>query len=248
MLSRTESLQNLWVKRFPRRVQASLWSGGESLRNFVSLKAQNEALAEENFALAEELRRYRETEDALDASVPAGSRSKGFSYLPARIVKMSRNNQHNYIVLDRGSADGVRPLSGIVTGRGVVGIVDAVDENCCYGITLMNTSATVSARLGRDGLVAPLCWDGIHSDRALMKDLPLHYPVNPGDTVWTSGFSSIFPADIPVGTVQKAKMKNGSTNEVSVALFQDFSTLRNVTIVWNPDQDSVDRLSGGEAQ
>lgn len=248
MLSRTESLQNLWVKRFPRKIQASLWQGGENLRGFVSLKARNEALSRENSALAEELRLYREAEDETASAIATGQRRSGFSYLPARIVKMSRNSQHNYIVLDKGSEDGVRPLSGIITGTGVVGIVDAVDERCSYGLTLMNTSATVSVRLGRGGIVAPLVWDGMHSDRALMQDLPLHYPVSPGDTVWTSGFSSIFPPDIPVGTVLKAKMKNGSTNEVSVALFQDFSTLRNVTIVWNPEQDSIDRLSRGEVQ
>ena len=242
MLSRSESLQNLWVKRFPRRVQSVLWSGGESLRNFASLKSENEILSQQNAALAEELRILREAGIEKSLSIPEKERSSEYSYLPARIVRMSRGGQHNYIVLDRGSSDGVRPLSGIITGRGIVGIVDAVEDHYSYGITLMNTSATLSARVGREGIVAPLVWDGIHTDRAVLRDLPIHYPVAQGDTIWTSGFSSIFPAGIPVGTVTGTKMRGGSTNEARVVLFQDFATLRNVTIVWNPEKDAIKKL------
>ena len=69
-----------------------------------------------------------------------------------------------------------------------------------------------------------------------MRGLPLHQQISPGDTVWTSGFSSVFPADIPVGTTGRIRQVDGSTNEVSVKLFQDFSALRYVIITENLDK------------
>ena len=167
-------------------------------------------------------------------------------YLPARIVKMSRNSQHNYIILDKGSEDGVQPLSGIISDKGVVGIIDVVDRHYSYGMTLMNTHAQVSARLGRDGIVAPLRWDGLRKNGAVLDNIPLHWPAAPGDTVYTSGFSSVFPADIPLGTAKSTRTVHGATGQVSVVLFQDFSTLRNVTIVLNKGYEEIERLSSHE--
>lgn len=72
-----------------------------------------------------------------------------------------------------------------------------------------------------------------------MRNLPLHHEINPGDTVWTSGFSSVFPSDIPVGVTGKVRLIDGSTNEVSVRLFQDFSALRYVIITENLDREEI---------
>lgn len=241
MLSASSGLQNIWAKRLARRPLAVLWRGGESVRNYFSLKSRNERLAAENFALAQELRDVLASREQHVVSAAAG-----FEYLPATIVKMSRNSQHNYIILDKGSADGITPLSGIISDKGVVGVIDAVDRHYSYGITLQNSSVQISSRLGREGVVAPLVWDGLHSDGALMKDMPMHHPVAPGDTVWTSGFSAIFPPDIPMGTVVGTRPRHGSTLEVKVRLFQDFSTLRFITVVRNPRKAEIDSLSEKE--
>jgi rod shape-determining protein MreC len=65
---------------------------------------------------------------------------------------------------------------------------------------------------------------------------------HPGDTVYTSGFSSIFPADIPLGTAGTAKIVNGATYELEVTLFEDFAALRHVTIVDNLGRQEMTRL------
>ena len=242
MLSRTSGLQNIWAKRLPRRAMTVLWRGGENVRGYFNLRSQNERLSQENFALSEEVRQLRE-----GASVREPYVRGRLLYIPATIVKMSRNSQHNYIILDKGSDDGITPLSGIISDKGVVGIIDVVDRRYSYGLTLLNSHVQVSARLGRDGVVAPLVWDGLHKDGALLKDIPLHHPVAVGDTVRTSGFSAIFPADIPLGTVTGSRMVNGSTLDVRVRLFQDFSTLRFITVAVNPDRHEVDSLSAHKA-
>ena len=67
---------------------------------------------------------------------------------------------------------------------------------------------------------------------------------SPGDTVFTSGFSSIFPPDIPLGTAGEAKVVNGATYEIKVKLFEDFNSLRYVTVVENIGKDEIKRLEG----
>ena len=243
MLSRSSGLQNIWAKRFSYRAKSVLWRSGESIRNYFSLKSQNELLSKELFALEEEVRAYRNILSLQEAAARTPADGGGFRYTPATIVKMSRNSQHNYIVLDKGSEDGITPMSGIISERGVVGIIDAVDKHYSYGLTLLNADSQVSARLGREGVVAPLKWDGLHSDGAFLENIPLHHQVMPGDTVWTSGFSSIFPAGIPLGAAGEVRMMHGSTGRVKVRLFQDFSTLRFVSIVQNTGMANIDRIS-----
>lgn len=227
----------------------SLWSSGETVRNHFSLDKQNSILAEENARLNDQLKYYKRLE-ALQAEAGAGPSDllEGFRYTPATIVKVSRNTAHNYIILNKGSEDGILPHSGIITPQGVVGIIDAVDKHYSYGLTLMNNNISVSSRVGDTGIVGPLVWDGRNSNGAYLKDIPLHYSVQPGDTIYTSGFSIIFPPDIPVGIAGQTKIADGSAQQISVTLFQDFSALRYVTIVENPDRAEIYALEAKEEE
>lgn len=243
LLSRSSTLQDIWFNRMSHRVMGALWGGTETIRNHFNLQKQNDQLREENFRLSEELRALKDAGEMLteEAELVKGSGSR-FTYIPATVVKLSKNSSHNYIILNKGRADGVKPNSGIISSLGVVGVVSAVDEHFSYGLTLMNSKISVSARVGRTGIVAPLVWDGVHTDRAYLSDLPLHYEIPEKDTVRTSGFSSIFPPDIPIGVTGLSNMMNGSTNRTEVFLFQNFSALRYVTVVNNPVRDEITSL------
>ena len=72
-----------------------------------------------------------------------------------------------------------------------------------------------------------------------MGDIPPHYQINPGDTVRTSGYSAIFPADIPVGITGGTRLIDGSSQQADVRLLQDFSSLRYVTVTDNDDKDEI---------
>ena len=136
-------------------------------------------------------------------------------------------------------SDGIRPQSGIITGSGVVGIIDAVDKHYSYGLSFMNSEVSVSSRIGKEGAVGPLSWDGVSVDKALLKEIPLQFKFSPGDTVWTSGYSAIFPPDIPLGTAGEARVVNGAVNEIEVHLFENFTALRFVTVVENIGRDEI---------
>ena len=244
MLRHSGTIQNMWISRCIHVIQANLWGSGESIRYYFSLKKKNDELAEENFRLSQEVRHYRlaagETQ-AMDICTAADTAGR-FRYIPATIVKLGNNSQHNYIIINKGSEDGVTPQSGIITGQGVIGIIDAVSRHYAYGISFKNTGMTVSARIGKNGPVGSLIWDGINTNGALLNEIPHHIPFNPGDTVYTSGFSSIFPPDIPIGTTGESRIVNGATYEIKVRLFEDFRSLRHVTVVRNLGKEEIDNL------
>ena len=239
MLRNNAALQDIWIARGAHKVMSGLWGSSESVRQYFSLRKQNDALAEENFELREQLLRYREF--TLPDSLQVHS-AGGFSYLPAEVRKVSRNKQHNYMLINKGYEDGVKESSGIITSHGVIGFIDAVEKHLSYARTFMNTDVSISARLGHVGAVGPLVWDGRSTSGAVLKEIPLQYKYEPGDTIYTSGYSAIFPPDIPLGIAGDSKVINGATNEIRVTLFQDFTALRYVTVVHNDALQEMEAL------
>jgi rod shape-determining protein MreC len=248
LLRSSSTVQNIWINRASHRTMAFLWGGGEALRNQFRMDELNKELQAENARLQERLRVYELRDAARDEQqhMAADEDPAAYHYIPATVVKMSRNRVHNYIILNKGSEDGIRPHSGIISDKGVVGIVEAVDKHYSYGLTLMNPEMSVGARLGASEQVGPLSWDGVNTRRALMRNLSAHYETTPGDTVRTSGFSIFFPPDIPIGVTGNSRLVDGSTREVEVFLFQDFSTLRYVTVVENLARAEITALEAEE--
>lgn len=242
MLRNNGTLQKIWISRASHQLMAWTWGGSESIVDFFKLKRTNAELAEENARLLQELRKYHDMDNSSKEKAATDSLaydSSSFHMIPATIVKISRNKQHNYFIINKGYEDGIFPESGVITSNGVVGIIDAVDKHYSYGLSLMNTNLNVSARLGIDGAIGPMKWDGISSSRALLQEISIQNEQTPGDTVWTSGFSSIFPADIPLGITGESRVINGATYEIDVDLFQDFNDLKYVTVAINSGREEI---------
>ncbi len=241
MLKNNGPMQNIWISKGTHAVQAVIWGGTERIRDYFSLRKQNEKLAEENFRLSQAVRQYGQ----MYGNLPADSIPEvigNYRYQEAEVVKVSNNKQHNYLIIDKGAADGISAMSGIITSQGVIGIIDAVGEHYSYARSFKNSGMVVSARIGRTGAAGEIIWDGISSNGAILREIPRHIPLHQGDTVYTSGFSSIFPADIPLGTTGEATVVNGSTYNIGVTLFADFSAIRYVTVVNNMNTDEIKEL------
>lgn len=248
MLSRNNQIQRLWIARISHGFMARTWGASQSVSNYFSLKRQNDELALENDRLQKLVRGYELAAREADPASKPVLADNGFNYIPATIIKSSTNTQHNYLIIDKGSEDGVTRNSGIITDKGVIGIVDAVSSHYSYAISFLNTELFISARLGNSGAVGPLAWDGTGSDRAILKEIPLQFKFAPGDTVYTSGYSTIFPPDIPIGVAGESKIINGATNEIKVDLFQNHKALKYVTIVSNTRAAEIESIEKQEEQ
>ena len=247
MLRNNASLQNSWMAKGGQAVMEGIWGMTQDISDYFSLKQANDSLAMENFHLR---CRLAELEEFISDSVrisrlPKDGMAKGYRYIPATIAKISNNTQHNYMIIGKGSEDGVTKGSGVITGKGAVGIIDAVSRHHSYARSFKNHEMSISARLGKEGAIGPMNWDGRSSAGAILKEIPHHVDFQPGDTVYTSGFSSIFPPDIPLGTVGEAKIVNGATYDIKVTLFEDYGALRYVTIVDNLGKEEIKALEKG---
>ena len=242
MLRNNAPLQNTWIAKGGQAVMGGLWGMSQDVGDYFSLRQANDSLALENFRLRLRVAQIEKfVSDTLRISdIPATT--LGYKYIPATISKISNNTQHNYIIIDKGSDDGVLQGDGVITGKGAIGVIDSVSRNFSYARSFKNHGMSISARVGRTGISGPLVWDGVSSNGALLKEIPLHMEIAVGDTIYTSGFSSIFPPDIPLGTTGESRIVNGSTSEIKVSLFEDFSALRYVTVVENLGRKEIKEL------
>ena len=251
MLRHGDSLQDLFISRAAHGFLGYFWGVSESISDYASLRTENRHLAEEILQLTETITRLEEEAAAAaacdSADYTTAWRGK-YEFIPAEVIKNSVNKQHNYLIIGKGSDDGVRPQTGIITSRGVIGIVDAVSRHYSYAISFLNSDSSISARIGKDGAAGPMAWDGKGSGNALLREIPLQVKFEEGDTVYTSGFSTIFPPDIPIGRITGSRIVNGATFEIKVSLFQDFSSVRHVCLVRNRDLDEIMSLEKGGAE
>lgn len=244
MLGRNATLQRLWIARGAHGFMGAVWGGTQGIKDYFSLRKTNEVVARENTRLMEENARMREIlqQAKIDTIGMGTARSRGFRYINAEVIKLSRNKQHNYMILSKGYEDGIAEKSGVITRDGVIGIVDAVSAHYSYAFSFQNNDISISARLGEEGGTGLLVWDGRSSRGGILKEIPLQYKFSPGDTIYTSGHSLMFPPDIPLGIAGQAKIVNGATNEIQVTLFQDFTAIRYVTVVHNIAFDELEGL------
>ena len=250
MLKRSSTLQNIWLNRASHRVTAMFWSNWDNARSYFSLVKTNKELLKRNELLNKELYRakgriadYEKVRTSQELRDTLARRYKGnFIYVPASIVKMSLHQARNHFIIDKGYEDGISPHSGVISDKGIVGIIYAVSRNYAYGLSLMNSNVVISSKIGKTSITAPMVWDGLHSDRAVISDIPPHREVAAGDTVLTSGYSAFFPEGIPVGLTEASKLVDGTNRHVEVKLFQDLKNLHYVTVTINRDLDEITEL------
>lgn len=251
MLSHGDALQGLFISKAAHGFLGYVWGATEAVADYASLRKDNEKLAGEILRLTEVITRLEENASAsaaLDSSSFTSAWNGKYDFIPAEVVKNSINKQHNYLIIGKGSDDGIKPQTGIITSNGVIGIVDAVSRHYSYAISFLNSDSSISARIGKDGAAGPMAWDGKGTGSALLREIPLQMKFEAGDTVYTSGFSSIFPPDIPIGRIAGSKVVNGATFEIKINLFQDFSAVRYVCLVRNRELDEILSLEKGETE
>ncbi|MDE6872280.1 MAG: rod shape-determining protein MreC [Bacteroidales bacterium] len=243
MLKHNGPLQDTWLSKGIHGFMSAVWGGTESISGYFHLRTANRELSEENEMLIRQLRKYEYMYGAISGTDSLTAYCVGnYMYIPATITKVSKSNQHNYLIINKGSSDGIKAHSGIVGRNGVIGIVDAVSAHYSYARAFTNSDMVVSTRIGRDGAVGALRWNGRDSRGAILSEIPQHIAVSQGDTVYTSGYSAIFPPDIPIGTIEKWKTINGATYEMDIRMFTDFSKIRYVTVTANLDKEELKNL------
>jgi len=153
-------------------------------------------------------------------------------YKAARVIGQDPSPFLHYVIVNRGSDDGIRPGMPVVSPEGLVGYVDAVIPQAARVRLITDPGSRVDVRVKPANVDAVL--QGSVTGELTLNMLPLDANVQPGNLVLTSGLGGRFPADLLVGQVV-------STRKQAFALFQeaavqpvvDFARLDIVLIIVN---------------
>ena len=204
--------------------------------DYLNLKSENEALAEHNALLLKRL-------GCEEVEADAEYYDDIFTYIPARVVNNNIYEMNNYIVIDKGSIDGIEPDMGVICDKGVVGKVVNVSRHYASVMSMLNSYSIISCRFVDNQYVANVVWDNRNYRYGLVKDIPSHIVIKEGDTLVTSGFSNSFPADVMVGTIaEKGEDDENMFSTAKLKFSTNFSTLRHVYVVKNNFKSEIDSL------
>lgn len=221
-------------------VAGEIYNALAQTEGYFNLRGENETLLSQNKELTRELTKLRaqlaeiENRIALDSNEVVKTNRENFIFNTANIVNNSLNSLNNFIVLDKGHEDGIEQEMGVFDNDGVIGIIYLTSKHYSLVLPLLNSKSSISCRIQGNNGFSTLQWDGKDARYSYLVDLPRYTRFEHGDTVLTSGFSSIFPAGIPVGTIEKLEdSPDGMFYRAKVKLFVDFSTITSVFIVGN---------------
>ncbi|MCF2593024.1 rod shape-determining protein MreC [Bacteroides caecigallinarum] len=248
-------------------VTASVTKVAAEVTRYFGLKQMNRDLTERNIYLMQQLEYYKELvgenehgNDSLiviqgmqkivrtDSSVvvmkkPPTLMDRSFVVCPARVVNISVRRFDNYLAIDKGESNGVRTGMGVISGMGVVGIVCRTSDNYSLVLPVINSGSSISCKIARTDYFGFLKWEGGDPLTAFMTDVPRHAEYEIGDTVVTSGHSTVFIEGIPVG---KVISKDESDDEMSftleISLFTDFGRLNDVYVMALPPREELTEL------
>ena len=233
LLVNNNSFQQASLVNFSRQISGKYYARTANLKQYFSLAEQNRRLAEENTQLMSILESKHKIESPSVKIISDTIHNQQYTYVPAQIINNSINNRHNYLTLNRGYSHGIKPEMAVISQDGVVGIVKGVSKNYSTVISMLNLDYKISAKVKKNQYYGSLSWDGLNYRSVILNEIPLHADIQLGDTIVTSGFSSIYPEGLMIGTISDFEEKSGSFYKITVLLFVDFKKLYHVYLVEN---------------
>ena len=218
-------------------VAGVVYEAADNVKGYFHLKLINSDLVNKNVELEIQVQHLKEAYEKLIADTAFVEKLKqdalmDYDLIKANVINNSINYSHNYLTIDKGESDGVLPEMGVVGGNGVVGIVYKASSRYAVVIPVLNAKSSISCKIKRSDYFGFLKWDGGSTEYAYIRDLPRHAIFELGDTIVTSGYSSIFPSGIPVGTIDDiGDSDDGLSYMLKVRLFIDFAKLNEVRVI-----------------
>ena len=212
-----------------------------NINRYFDLKSQNDILIEENNKLKSILYNTKNKKDS--SYIDDLSLNHTYKFTTASVLKNSYSSSKNVLLLNKGFSDSIKEDFGVISSKGIVGIIDNTSRHYATVISVLNTTSKISAQLKKTNHFGTLIWNGISPYFTQLTDIPKIAPVKVGDTIITSGRSSIFPKGIPVGIIQDFKLDAAENYyEINIKLFNDMTNIEHVYVIENIDINEITNL------
>ena len=210
-------------------IVGGVYETGTHIGDYFRLGKINRELAEENALLRRTLAATVDTTSGFQKVVNADT---VYNFIPARVINSTVNRPNNYILIDKGSADGI------------VGIVADVSSHYASVMSLLHSYSTISVRFKNDEeQIATLRWENTNHRYGYVDGIPTHLKPKAGDTIVTSSYSFIFPENLMAGTVvELIKSPSGTLNKAKIKYSTNFAALKNVYVIQHTNLQELDSL------
>jgi len=213
-----------------------------SARDFLTTPRDVTQLREQNALLESQVTQLQtqliEMEERLGeaqvcfALLEFGRTNPQYVYTAATVIGREISPFLQYIIIDKGTQDGIRYGMPVVTQQGLVGRIDAVIANAARVKLITDSTALVNVRLQSADIEAQL--QGSLTGDLSLDMIPLEENVEPGDVVLTSGLGGNYPPNIFIGQVLSTQRReNALFQTASVQPIVDFTSINAVLVINN---------------
>jgi rod shape-determining protein MreC len=204
-------------------------------RDIASLRARNAELQLQVSQLQSQVidlqQRVNETE-ILAALVDFSRASPESSYKAASVIGRDPSPFLQYVIINRGSNDGILRGMPVVTNEGLVGRVDAVIADAARVQLITDPASAVNVHLKNANADAMLV--GSVTGDISLDLISQDATIGSGDLILTSGLGGGFPPDIIVGQVVNVrKLPAELFQKATVQPAVDFTRLQIVLVITN---------------
>jgi rod shape-determining protein MreC len=154
------------------------------------------------------------------------------SYKAAGVIGRDPSPFLHYVIIDRGSNDGIQRGMPVVTAQGLVGRVDAVIADAARVQLITDPGSSVNVRLQNSNVEAVLT-GSVTGDLSLDL-IPQDVPIQEGNVILTSGLGGGYPPDLIVGQVTNIRRREADLfQQAFVQPVVDLTRLEIVLIITN---------------
>ncbi|MBI4926200.1 MAG: rod shape-determining protein MreC [Anaerolineae bacterium] len=152
------------------------------------------------------------------------------TYVGATVIGRDPSPFLHYVIIDKGSDDGLQHGMPVVTAQGLVGRIDAVIANAARVQLITDPGSAVNVQLAASRTEAMLT--GSLTGDVTVDMVPQDASLKPGDIILTSALGGTFPANILVGQVVSVrKLETELFQSAAIQPAVDFTSLRVVLVV-----------------
>ena len=223
-------------------LSGGIYSYTSDINTYFNLEKYNKRLLEENERLRTRIAAIEDTSKLKDYKDTLNYEGH-YTFQAAEVINNNYANRNNYLTLKRGANSGIERDMGVVTSRGIVGIVENVSPKYSTVISILNANSKINAQLKKSNHFGTLIWNGDDPNTVQLIDVPAIAPVEKGDTIITGGRSLIFPKGLPIGTVNDYSLdQSESYYTINIELFNDMTNIGYVYIIGNNEKDDIEEL------
>lgn len=140
-----------------------------------------------------------------------------YSTVDANVIGRDGMDKFYSFTIDKGDKHGIGVNDVVMTADGVVGVVVETGPNFARVSTILSPAVSVGCIAGgeRDVGIVTGSYDLSESNICTMHYLPKDTKVKAGDIVSTTGYGSVFPKDLIVGTVESVDIDSAGNSKVA---------------------------------